>query len=1034
MLIMSRLQSFLNNSLLHPTTYFLLMTSVFLLPINKVYAQEIAGNKPSLLQLQSVLSSDFDIDTLTPAQCKAIETEISKRDGKVPPEGDQVLKKCASLKSLNKEEGGEPAPELELSEEKQVEIKTEKDKTPPDKKEEKPEIIKKEEKITQALERFGLAFFKPAKNRIVALEEMIGKGQKPQVSQKDAVSGFVGPLDMVSSYVNATIPPQYMLSPGDKVTIYYWGDMIELTDARLLIDDKGEVSVPKVGRIVARGMTISQFQNAVKEQLQRVLGKNINIIATLDSLRSIQIFITGEAYRPGSYAVSAVTTLFNALYASGGPSESGSLRDIKLIRNNKTINVDLYNYLLKGESKDDYPLQAGDTIFISKTGKLVSIDGEVNRPALFELKGEEKLKDLIALANGIKPTGMLKNVQVRSVIPNKERIVVDIDISKNSSSSTYELFDGDSVVIAAILPEVENIVTIEGKVERPGIYELKKDMKVSDLLSDINKPLGEAYMEKADIIRLNIDKKTTSLVTFNLAKALSKDPDNDIKLAPMDKLIIYSSLDVRFSPPRTVKVSGSVQKPGNYERSDGMTIKDLLIKSGGVLPNTYIDRADLLRYDFEKGSYVNLPVNIKKALDSVETENIILKDKDALKVYSLKDKEFTPHREVSIFGAVQKPGTFTRFEGMRVSDLLRLSGGTLPGSVEQIEIAKARSEGEIKVIKASIDALDKGNAGEDVLLDDEDIVMVRKKSDFYDKPVWVMVKGEVKYPGVYALKGKEDKLSDVIERAGGLTKYAYPKGTVFTRKKENFPSDEQRKDVTIANKISDSLNNLEYSRQLARNQWLLQKEGGKNSSQISGNGVPMVATSGTPSEAAAIGLAPGVSQAAGQVASGIIETFEKAPGVVSKSRRLGEEELTQSERIVLNLEEALSGGEDNIILMDGDTIDIPLRVETVSVVGAVIRPTTLHLRTSEKLKYYIEKSGGFTNDADQKRVMVMRADGSMIPAKQVKYLEEGDIVYVPPRVMSLDIVEKIDKVIDVVKFTLVTTASVVVFVTLIGLF
>lgn len=1029
---MFRSQRLLNYILLLSLSI-VLITSLCLLPYTKAYAQVISLDKLSpQLQVQSILSSGYNIDSLTPAQCQTIEAELSKRGGQAPPEAAAVLKKCNSLKELKT--GNNVEEEIAPGEEEKTGIKTEKDKATPDKKEETV-TAKKEDKTIQLLERFGLNFFKPARNRIVTLEEMIGKGQRPQSSQKDAVSGFVGPLEMVSSYVNATVPPQYVLSPGDKITVYYWGELIELTDIKLQLDEKGEVSIPKAGRMVARGMTLSQLQNAVRDQLQRVLGKNISVIATLDSLRSIQIFITGEAFRPGSYAVSAVTTLFNALYASGGPSDYGSLRDIRLIRNNKTITIDLYSYLLKGDSGDDYPLQGGDTIFISKAGKLVSIEGEVNRPAIYELKGDEKLKNLIALANEIKPTGLLQKVQIRSVIPNKERVISDVDISKTTVSSNYELFDGDSVIVASILPEVNNVVTIEGKVERPGIYELKKAMRVSDLFSEINQPLGEAYLEKAAIVRLNEDKKTTTLILINLGKALSKDPDNDIKLAPMDKLIIYSKLDIQFFPPRIVTIAGAVQKPGNYDRPDGMTINDLIINAGGVLPDTYLDRADLLRYDFENGSYKNLSVNINKALEGNKADNIVLQDKDSLRLYSLKDIDFTPPHEVSIFGAVQKPGTYTRFEGMRLSDLLRISGGILPGGVEKLEIAKARSEGEVKIIKSDLESLNNGDQSQDVLLDDEDIIMVRKKSDFYDKPVWVTISGEVKYPGVYSLKGKEDKIRDIIERAGGLTRYAYAKGTVFTRKRENFPSDEQRKDVVIANKIADALNNIEYTRQLARNQWLMQKEGGKKDlSQASGTGVPVVATSGTPAQAAAIGLAPGVSQAAGQVAGGIIETFEKAPGIVSNARRLGEGELSQSARVIVNLDEALNGGEENIILMDGDTIDIPQRFETVSVVGAVTRPTTIHFISNSRLQYFVDKSGGFTSDADAKGVMVMRADGSIIPAKKVKYLEEGDIVYVPPRVMSLDIVERIDKIIDVVKFTLVTTASVVVFVALIGLF
>ncbi len=1013
---MSRLHVLRNNLKIG----FVFLTSFFLLLFNNVSAQELSMDKIPP-QFQAFLSPGFDMESLTPEQCKAIESELSKKGGQAPPEAEKILNKCASLKKLKKADSTESAAEAEGKEDTKAGL----------------EFIQKmpEEKRTQTLERFGLSFFTPARNRIIAVEDMISKGKTPQVSQKDAVAGFVGPLDMVSSHTNATIPPQYSLSPGDKVTIYYWGDLIELSEVKLTLDEKGEVSIPRAGRIVARGMTISQFQGAVREQLQRVLGKNLSLIASLDSLRSIQIFITGEAFRPGSYAVSAVTTLFNALYAGGGPSDTGSLRDIKLIRNNKTINVDFYNYLLKGESRDDYPLLPGDTIFISKTGRLVTVDGEVNRPGIYELKDGERLKDVILLGNGIKPTGMLKNVQIRSVIPNKERVVVDLDISKSAVSSNYELFDGDTVLIAAVLPETRNIVTIQGRVERPGVYELKKEMKVSDLFSDINKPLGEAYMERADILRLNEDNKTTSLIPVNLGKALSKEPSYDIKLAPMDKLIVYSKWDISFFPPRKITVLGSVQKPGEYERSEGMTIKDLLIKAGGLLPNTYMDKADLLRYDFERETYTNLSVDLYRVIEGHESEYNVLQDKDLLRIYSLKDLEFTVPHEVSIVGSVQRPGVYTRFEGMRLSDLLRLSGGILPGSFEMIEIAKARNVGEIKIMTVNLESLVNGEQGKDLLLNDSDIIMVRKKSEFFDKPAWITIEGEVKYPGVYPLKGKEDKLRDLIERAGGLTKYANPKGTVFTRKKEHFPSEEQRKDVFLANKITDSLNEIEYARQLARNQWLMYTEGTKKDLSVSaGAGIPMVATSGSPSEAAAIGLAPGVAQSAGLVAGGIMETFESAPGVVTKSRSFGEADLAQSERVIINLDDALKGGKDNTTIMDGDSVFIPRRVETVSVVGAVTRPTTVHFRANTRLGYYIEKSGGFSIDADQKQVKVMRVDGSIIPADKVKYLEEGDMVYVPARVMSLDIVGRIDKIIDVVKFTLVTTASVVVFVALIGLF
>ncbi|MBI4746137.1 MAG: SLBB domain-containing protein, partial [Deltaproteobacteria bacterium] len=373
------------------------------------------------------------------------------------------------------------------------------------------------------LQRYGMNLFKSGRMRIAAIEDMIGKGQIPPVAQRDAIAGFVGPIDMGTASVIATVPPSYALSPGDQVTVYYWGDMMELTTVKILLDDKGEVAIPKAGRLVARGMSLPQFQSAVQDLLERGFGKSVSVIATLDSLKSIQIFITGEAFRPGSYAVSSNTTLFNALLSSGGPSDAGFLRDIRLIRRGKTTSVDFYAYLMQGDSKNDIPLQPGDAIFIARAEKLVSIEGEVNRPAIYELKKEERLKDLVRMAEGIKPGGLSYKVHITSIIPNRERVVADVDMSGNMAAYDRELFDGDSVSVIAIVPEILNKVTLSGNVKYPGVYELRKNMRVSDLFNEANQPWGEAYLDRAEIIRLNEDRKTTTIIPFHLGKALQKD-------------------------------------------------------------------------------------------------------------------------------------------------------------------------------------------------------------------------------------------------------------------------------------------------------------------------------------------------------------------------------------------------------------------------------------------------------------------------------------------------------------------------------
>ncbi|MGB9596746.1 MAG: SLBB domain-containing protein, partial [Candidatus Poribacteria bacterium] len=488
---------------------------------------------------------------------------------------------------------------------------------------------------------------------------------------------FVGPMDMANANIQATVPDRYTLGPGDKINITYWTDIVEPKTEILTVDEKGEVTTEKLGKMVVRGMTLAQFEEAVKAGLSRVAYKNLQLIATLDELRSIQIFITGEVFRPGSYAVSAVTTVANALYMCGGPNENGSLRDIKLIRRNETKSIDFYKFLMKGDSSQDYSLESGDTIMVPLVGKTVTISGEVKRPAIYELKADENLKELITIAGNIRPTGYIQRVRIDSVNPSRERIIIDVDMT-NPEQTDNELFDGDIVTVFSIPAEKMNTVNIEGKIRMPGTYQLKEGMKISDLIRSAQGLLDEAYMERADLIRFNSDKKTTSLIPIDLSKVLSGT--DDVTLSQWDKLIIYSKWDIKWIANRVVDVHGAIQRPGSYERSDGMKIYDLLIKCGGVLPNAYLDRALLFRRDNTNRITKSIPINLDLAIKKDENNNVDLYDGDILVVYTIQEARWEPKREVVISGAVQNPGNFIRTDGMKISDLLKSAGGVLPNA------------------------------------------------------------------------------------------------------------------------------------------------------------------------------------------------------------------------------------------------------------------------------------------------------------------------------------------------------------------
>ena len=935
-------------------TILLMLGIGFPVSTTMLYAQMATGGSSPLELLQRLPPEQRSaLEKLTPAQRQALKDEVIKNGGKLTPELIEKIKAQAQdmtgqpAGAVTSQEtttqavtGVETAQEAAESrararnKEMEFELKTANTVTLVD-----PSTTLER---STTLQRFGYDFFEPYRTRIMTLEDALSSGEAPATLPKDALSLFVGRLDMVSTNDNASVAPRYVLNHGDKVTANYCGDLIELTGVNLVLDERGSVSLPKGGRLVARGMSLPQFQKAVQDHLQRELSKNVKVIATLDKLKSMQILIFGEAFRPGSYSVSAVTTLFNALFAGGGPNENGSLRDIKLVRRNTTVSADFYDYLMKGDARSDYPLQPGDAIFIGRSGKLVSIAGEVGRPAVYELRKDENVRALVAMADGIKPTGLSNKVHILSVVPNKQRAVADVDLSAKSLVTDREIYDGDVVTVDPIISYVENQVTLTGNVKVPGVYELKEHMRVSDLFNGINEPWGEAYLERANIFRLDKDRKTTTVIPFNLEKALQKDPANDLELVTQDKIVVYSKWDVKYYPEMLVTISGAVQRPGDYVRTVGMRLKDLLDVAGGVLPGT---------------------------------SNVIA-------------------------------------------------------------IAKARSRDEIRTLNIRLDLLEKGDESQNVPLDDMDIVMVRADSEFFERPRWVEINGEVKYPGKYPLLRRGYRLSELIEKAGGLTRTADPRGAVFLRRSELLPSSQQKGDLAAVNRIVNALNNNEAQRQATRNLFLLRQMPGV---EATGQGPAVgagtvIATGSSAKEAAALSLAPSIAQATGAATGGVVSAFTTGAAVSSTARALTDEQLTQSTRIVIDMEKAMAGGDTNpanTVLMDGDSITVPVRTETASVVGAVMNPITFHVADRRKVKEIVSLAGGYAADADQEGGLILRLDGTIVLAEDAGYVEEGDILYVPTKVVATEILTTADKVINVIKYTLTTAAGVIIFLALI---
>jgi protein involved in polysaccharide export with SLBB domain len=803
----------------------------------------------------------------------------------------------------------------------------------------------------------------------------------------DALRNFVGPDAMLWMNVLMPAPERYQLGPGDLLTLRYWSDTLEPREVTLRIDPQGALNLPMGGRIIARGQTLPQLEETARKALSRVI-RNVQVTLTLRELRTMTVIIAGEAYAPGSYQMPSVATLFNALYACGGPSDNGSLRRIQIKRTDGSVHTfDFYRFLLYGDGSQDVPLQPGDVIFIPPVEVQVSISGEVHRPAIYELLPTERLRDAIAFAGGVKPSGVAQRVAVTSVRPGEARQLIDANLLASDEANNPPLYDGDTVEVYSIRPVFANIVTIEGAVDQPGNYALTPGMTVADLVERARGLLEDAYIDRADLFRTNPDN-TQTLIPVRLAQALQRDPQADVPLQRRDKLVVYAIKDVEWMGDRRVQVRGAVQKQGVYYRADNMYVQDLLLQAGGVLPNAYVERAFLQRRNPD-GSYGPLlAIDLRKAMLNDPEHNVLLQDRDMLMVYTREQAQFTPENVVTIDGAVQSPGVYPRAQNMRLSDLIRLAGGPLPEAAERVEIARARKPIGTPPVEVDLAQALSGSDAENPLLEDGDVVTVRARGDFRLKPLTVYLRGAVKEPGPYPLHAPVERLSDLVKRAGGLLDNAYPQAARLMRRPEQVVSELQRTLTGRILKVLQVVNEEEYRRALARSDM-------ERVRFAAGLAQPPIPTGAS----ALLGQTAPASPAPEKVAEAATLLTRD---LVSQARPLKDEDLLPAGNVRIDLVSALQkpGSAADVEVRDGDIIFVPEKPTTVAVAGAVMVPSAVLYTPGKGVAHYIEYAGGFTSDAARERILVIRATGEVLPARRVRTVELGDIILVPTKVMA----------------------------------
>ncbi|MCC6515933.1 MAG: SLBB domain-containing protein [Chitinophagales bacterium] len=503
-----------------------------------------------------------------------------------------------------------------------------------------------------------------------------------------------GKLALFSKSADSKAPDSYILDVNDEINIAVWG--YADYNNKLKVNDDGFIQIPEFGRIYVKGLTFGAVKAQIGKRLATFINpSNTKYEITLNYSRTIDVNIVGEVDMPGTYQIPAINSVYNAINAANGITEIGSVRDIQVRRDGKTIKrFDVYEFLFNPLLQENFFLQKGDFIYVSTQSKLVKIAGAIRRPAKYELLKGESLNDLIKFAGGLSSNAYTKSIQV-SRINNDKAEIIDIDYDQLVNSN-FELKDGDVVTISTIPNTVENTVSIVGSVRYAGKYELKAGYRISDVIKIAGGIRLETYLERAYIKR-KLDDNTYVNKKFSLKNILidENSPDN-VLLQSFDQIQLFSKDE--FIERFFVGIDGSVIKPTILEYTEGITLNDLLFYAGGL-----------------KKEAANSKIEISRVIN----------------IDSSAEQIFVPQRTV-------------------------VQTVTVGVNLEIDEASKA------------------------YVLSPMDRVFVRKTYGFDDQLV-VTLKGEVKYPGVYPILDKNEKVLDVIERAGGLTPYAFIKNARLTR-------------------------------------------------------------------------------------------------------------------------------------------------------------------------------------------------------------------------------------------------------------
>jgi protein involved in polysaccharide export with SLBB domain len=615
---------------------------------------------------------------------------------------------------------------------------------------------------------------------------------------------FEGVPSTFAPVTDIQVPSDYVVGPGDTLTIQLFGN--ESSKYELTVERDGRINFPKLGPIAVNGMSFDAVRETIEQRVaKQLIGTRVSV--TMGDLRSIRVFVLGEAQKPGSYTVSGLSTMTNALFVSGGVKKIGSLRNIELKRNGRLITtLDLYDLLLHGDTSGDRQLMPGDVIFIPPIGATVAVYGAVRRPAIYELKNERTVQQAIELAGGLTPDADSTLGQLERILPSRLREMRNIDLAAAAGRST-PLDNGDKLKIPEIRPTLENSVVLSGYVYRPGQFEFRVGLRLSDVLSSFDELKPEADLHYIMIRRQVPPEEKVEVLSADLRRALAaRGSPADPELRPRDQIVVFDlsasrarvlepvirDLELQATPDKpeqVVSIDGRVKAPGKYPLEPTMHVSDLIRAGGSLEDAAYRGQAELTRYAVIEGDVRQtelIPVNLAAIRRGDAGADLELKPYDTLVIKPIP--MWMEPGTIEVAGEVRFPGKYPIHQGETLHSVLLRAGGftdvAFPGGAvfireelkkrekEQLELLANRMQSDLAALSleavagsAVANSGSGASASQGLLVGQQLLAQLRDT-----KPVGRLV---INIDGVY--KGRPGGPDDVVVRDGD--KLLVPKKT-----------------------------------------------------------------------------------------------------------------------------------------------------------------------------------------------------------------------------------------------------------------